>query len=191
MRPLWQAGLLLAGLAIIPAAAQRPVRPTTQVSGTLSFDARATLGRFTGTTATLTGAITGGPGLEAVRGWVAFPADSLRTGNRLRDRDMRASLETARFPIIRFALTAVRPSTPQGDTVVVTLAGDFTIHGVTRAVELPATLTWGPDALRLQALLTLDVRDYQVGKLTKAFGTIRMEPEIVVRIDLRFTQDAR
>lgn len=167
-----------------PAMAQRSVHPTTRISGTLSFDARATLGRFTGATTVLTGALTGGPDLASITGWVEFPVDSLSTGNRLRDRDMRASLEAARFPVIRFDLTAVRPSATPGDTAVVLLVGAFTIHGVTREVNLPATLVWHQRSVQLQVLYSMDVRDYQVGKLSKVFGTLRMEPEIVVRIDL-------
>lgn len=171
------------------AMAQRPVVPTTAITGTLRFDARATLGRFTGTTAAVTGALVGGPGLETVSGWIEFPVDSLATGNGLRDRDMRASLDAEGHPTIRFDLTAVRPGATPADTMVVLLLGAFTIRGVRREVNLPATLTWSERAVRVEVLHTMDVRDYRVDRLTKLFGTLRMEPEIVVRVDLILGQE--
>jgi polyisoprenoid-binding protein YceI len=162
--------------------------PSAGFSGTLSFDARATLGEFTGSTTRLTGQITGGPGLETIRGWVQAPVDSIRTGNGLRDRDMRRVLESDVHPQIRFDLAEIRPSPMQGREMVATLAGRFTIHGVSREVTLPATLTWGPDGIRLRALLPMDVRDYGVTRLSKLLGTLRMHPDIVVRIDLLVSQ---
>jgi polyisoprenoid-binding protein YceI len=183
-----RAALLALLGAAAPLAAQPPVVPSAGFSGTLSFDARATLGEFTGSTTRLTGQITGGPGLETIRGWVQAPVDSIRTGNGLRDRDMRRVLESDVHPQIRFDLAEIRPSPMQGREMVATLAGRFTIHGVSREVTLPATLTWGPDGIRLRALLPMDVRDYGVTRLSKLLGTLRMHPDIVVRIDLLVSQ---
>lgn len=182
------AALLLAGRA---ALAQPAVASSSGFSGSLSFDARATLGNFTGTTVWLEGTITGGPELGMIRGWVETRVDSLRTGNGLRDRDMRRALESDRHPLIRFDLAEVRPSPIQGDTMVVSLVGRFTIHGTTREVTLPATLVWQPAGIHLTALLPMDVRDYGVTRLSKLFGTLRMHPDIVVRIDLVVAQPAR
>lgn len=175
----------------LPAVAQPPVLPASLLRGTLSFDARATLGDFAGTTSSVTGAITGGPALEEVRGWVEAPVDSLRTGNGLRDRDMRKSLEADRFPVIRFELDEFRPSPMQGDQMVATLVGRFTIRGVTRAETLPATLTWTPLGIRLEAIFPMDVRHYQVGGLSKLLGTLKMHPDIIVRVDLWFAREAK
>lgn len=183
------AGVLAVVLGLgSPAFAQRTVAPTTAVSGVLRFDANATLGRFSGTSSALTGALIGGPALEEVRGWVELPVDSLRTGNGTRDRDMRKSLEAARFPTIRFDLDELRPSPMQGDSMVATLAGRFTIHGVSRSVAVPAQITWVPEGIRLEASISMDVRDYRVGGLSRMLGTLRMQPDIVVHINLLFAQ---
>lgn len=174
----------------LPAVAQPPVLPAPLLRGTLGFDARATLGDFTGVTTFVTGAITGGPALEQVRGWVEAPVDSLRTGNGLRDRDMRKSLEADRFRTLRFELDEFRPSPMQDDRMVATLVGRFTIHGVTRTETLPATLTWTPEGIRVEATLAMDVRDYAIGGLAKLLGTLRMHPDIIVRVDLLFAREA-
>jgi hypothetical protein len=43
----------------------------------LSFEGRASVGDFTGTTTAVTGEMTGGPDLSAVRGWVEAPVTTL------------------------------------------------------------------------------------------------------------------
>ena len=48
--------------------------------GSLSFDGRANVGRLTGTTTTVSGEMSGGPALAAVRGWVESPVGTLKTG---------------------------------------------------------------------------------------------------------------
>jgi polyisoprenoid-binding protein YceI len=166
------------------------VVPTTAITGTLSFDARATLGAFTGVVTTVRGAITGGPGIETVRGWVVFPVDSLSTDNGLRDRDMRKALDAEQHPEIRFTLREVRPSPIQGNSMVATLVGEFTIHGVTHPVTLPATLTWTAAGIEVSALLGMDVRDYGITRLARFLGAFKMQPDIVIRIDLLVAQPA-
>jgi hypothetical protein len=50
-------------------------------SGRLSFDGHASVADFTGTTTTVTGEMTGGESLAAVRGWVESPVKTLDTDN--------------------------------------------------------------------------------------------------------------
>jgi len=170
------------------ARAQPAVTPTTRITGTLRFDARATLGPFFGTTTAVSGAITGGPALESVRGWVEFPVDSLATGNGLRDRDMRGALDAEQHPTIRFDLREVRPSPIQDNTMVLSLVGDFTIHGTTKPVSMPATLTWVEGGITVHALLAMDVRDFGITRLSRLLGAFKMQPDIVIRIDLLVAQ---
>jgi polyisoprenoid-binding protein YceI len=104
--------VLASSLAILslfggPAAAQLVVPAGTVREGTLSFDGRATAGTFTGTTTTITGEMTGGAGLSDVRGWVEAPVSTLKTGNDRRDRDLNKSMESEKYPAIRFELTRV------------------------------------------------------------------------------------
>ena len=55
-------------------------------SGTLSFDGRATVGDFVGTTKVISGQLAGAPSLSAVHGWVEAPVRTLKTGNGKRTR---------------------------------------------------------------------------------------------------------
>src|SRR5690349_12651683 len=62
-------------------------------SGTLSFTGHSTVGDFVGTTTTVTGGVVGSAELTNARGWVESPVATLSTGNRLRDHDLRATMD--------------------------------------------------------------------------------------------------
>lgn len=184
--------MLLAGLGAgwsgqaTPDLPSRDTIPPLQVlGGTLAFDARATAGRFTGTTSTIQGRV-GGGALSGVRGWVEAPAASLVTGNDRRDRDMYKSLETDRFPSIRFDLDSTGVMDRNDDSVGVRLHGRLTVHGVVREVNLPAGLHRTGDTVALTTAFDLNVKDYQIGGLSKFLGLFRMEEVIGVRVKVLF-----
>jgi polyisoprenoid-binding protein YceI len=161
--------------------------PDAEVSrGTLSFDGKSTLGDFTGTTTTLRGQMTGGAALAQVRGWVESPVTTLKTGNDRRDRDLVKTMDAEIFPTIRFELTGVTPEWERGDSAGVVLAGNFVIHGVTRAERIPATVVRSPEGIRVQASgIPMDLHDYQIDKLTR-FLVFKMKRDIVVHLDVLF-----
>ncbi|MGH7519488.1 MAG: YceI family protein [Gemmatimonadales bacterium] len=154
--------------------------------GRLSFDGRATIGDFMGTTTTVRGEMTGGNDLRAVRGWVEAPVITLVTGNERRDKDLNKSMESDRYPTMRFELTGVTPTAEQGDTALVDLQGKFQIHGVEREVTIPATVVRGAGAIRVRSTTPMNLKDYRIGGLTKALGMLRMYEGIVLHIDVTF-----
>ena len=167
------------------AAAQRNWPDAEVLRGTLSFDGKSTLGDFTGTTTTLRGQMTGGS-LALVRGWVEAPVSSLKTGNDRRDRDLVKTMEAAVFPTIRFELTGVTPAWERGDSAGVELAGNFVIHGVTRAERFKATVSRGTDGIHVVTdPIPMDLNDYQIETLTR-FLVFKMQRDIVVHIDVTF-----
>jgi len=184
-RALACAVLLVAGVQAAPLAAQE-VLSTARVSGELAFDGEATLGDFTGITDSLTGLLVGGASPDAVRGHVEAPVATLRTGNGKRDRDMRKSLEADRFPMMRFDLDAVAAGAADGDSIPVTLRGRFTIHGITRTEAVPGWAWITPERVRFRGRLPMNLKDYQIGGLSKMLGLLKMDPGVVVRIDVTF-----
>jgi polyisoprenoid-binding protein YceI len=66
------------------------------------------------------------------------------------------------------------------------LHGALTIHGVTRHVDLVASVTRTGDTTHVTSRFPIDLTDYQISGLTKMFGLLRMEREVDVRVDLRF-----
>jgi len=180
-------GLLLCATTLLPQTAEaQAVADRATVRGTLSFDGRGSLGSFIGRTTTLRGALIGAPSLEGVRGWVEGDAKTLVTGNGRRDRDMWKSLEVERFPMVRFDLDAVAPGATDHDSVAVTLRGRFTIHGVTRESAVRGWAHVAPGRVRFHGLTPLVLTDYGIGGLSKAFGLLKMDPDVVVRMELTF-----
>ena len=169
-----------------PAAAQQPVPNGTATAGTLSFDAKATAGDFTGTTNSVTGSMTGGATLTDVRGFVEAPVNSLVTGNGKRDKDLNKSMESDKYPVIRFELKTVQVHAERGDSTDVVLGGDFIIHGVTQAVELPAVVVRAGDTITVNSGCPLNLKDYNIGGLSKLLGILKMDEHIVVHIHVIF-----
>ncbi len=182
---------ILASSPVFPTSARaqaaRPQAGAVLQSGTLSFSAHATVGDFVGSTSTVTGVASGD--VANARGSVQTPVATLVTHNDHRDRDLRASMEVEKYPTMRFDLiraTIVSALPVNGDSTAVLLHGTLLIHGVTRAVELPATIVRGGDTIHVTSTFPLDLGDYRIDGLTKMLGLLRMNSKIQVRADLRF-----
>jgi polyisoprenoid-binding protein YceI len=167
------------------APAERTIPNGSVRQGTLSFDGRATAGDFTGLTTSVTGEVQGGE-LTEVRGWVEAPVRTLATGNQRRDRDLNKSMESGKYPVIRFELTDVAAPGPRSDSVNVVLHGSFIIHGVTREATVPASVVFQPQGIRVRGETPLNLKDYKIGGLSKALGILKMHEKIVVHLDLTF-----
>jgi polyisoprenoid-binding protein YceI len=167
-------------------AQARPIPNGRLTSGILSFDGHATVGDFTGTTRTMTGQVAGASGLSSVRGWVEAPVQTLKTGNGKRDKDLNKSMESSRYPNLRFDLTGITPQQRAGDSVPVTLHGSLNIHGVTRRVELPGTIQFQGAGARVRSDFPLNLKDYKIGGLSKMLGVLKMYENIEVHVDLLF-----
>jgi polyisoprenoid-binding protein YceI len=170
----------------LAAQVRGPIPDGRLASGTLSFDGHATAGDFTGTTSTVTGQLSGAPGLAAVHGWVEAPVESLKTGNRKRDKDLNKSMESSHYPKLRFELSRITPRQPSGDSIPVTLLGNLILHGVTRRVELPGVIEFGGSTARVRSDFPLNLKDYRIGGLSKMLGLLKMNENIEVHVNVAF-----
>ena len=162
-------------------------------SGTLSFTGHSTVGDFVGATTAVRGGVTGNAEVANARGWVEAAVATLSTGNGLRDRDLRATMDVAMYPTMRFELfgVTVESRAAPSDTVTGALRGALTLHGVTREVAIPATLIAAADTIDVSGAFPVDLGDYKVGGLTKLFGTLRVRRKIDVRFHVRFQATPR
>jgi len=181
---------LLACLGLVGAdalsAQARPVKSGRVESGALSFDGHATVGDFVGTTKVVSGQVTGAPVLSAVQGWVEAPVRTLTTGNRKRDKDLNKSMESDKYPTIRFELSGITPRVGTADSMAAVLHGALVIHGVTRKVDLPGTLRFQGSKARVRTDFPLRLKDYRIGGLSKMLGVLKMYDGIEVHVDLLF-----
>ena len=92
-------------------------------------------------------------------------------------------LEPAKFPEITFQSTEVKGGLKNGKIEVV-IGGDLTLHGVTKHIEIPATVTLEGSNLRAVGEFDIDREDFGV-KATSAFhGLIRVKNNIKFVFDI-------
>jgi polyisoprenoid-binding protein YceI/CheY-like chemotaxis protein len=180
------AGVLLFAGSPLNGQSVAPISQGRVTAGTLSFDGHATVGDFVGKTTAVTGEMTGGPDLSKVRGWVQAPVKTLVTGNSRRDRDLNKSMESDKYPDIRFELTNVQPLGGTRDSAALTLYGLLTIHGVTRKVALPGWVQFSGAQARVRSEFPLSLKEYRIKGLSKMLGVLKMYDNIEVHVDLIF-----
>jgi polyisoprenoid-binding protein YceI len=130
--------------------------------------------------------VTGAPDVTGVRGWVEAPVATLTTGNGKRDKDLNKSMESDKFPVLRFELTRVSRTGGTGDSLAVILHGALAIHGVTRQVDLPGTVQFAGSTARVRTDFPVNLKDYRIGGLSKMLGMLKMYENIEVHSDLVF-----
>jgi polyisoprenoid-binding protein YceI len=84
---------------------------------------------------------------------------------------MKDVLETRRFPIARFESTQVTPEAVEGR---------LTLHGVTRALR-------GTRSLPTVAEFRFDQRDFGIKPYSALLGTLKLQPQVLVRVTLPAT----
>jgi polyisoprenoid-binding protein YceI len=131
------------------------------------FDADARLHRFRGETQQLTGAFRLRPGSppQLADATVTIDAASLDTGHPERNADMRQDfLEVGRFPTIEFRVSELLAPHPTGKPASwdLVLQGQLTVHGITRDVKVPMTVTLAAEQVTARGQTYLDMRDYNI-----------------------------
>jgi polyisoprenoid-binding protein YceI len=131
------------------------------------FDADARLHSFRGETQKVTGYFTlrQNSSPQIADALVTIDAASLETGNRDRDADMRQDfLEVERFPTIEFRVVELlTPRSSANETGWdVVLQGKLTVHGTTRDVKVPTTVSLTVERVTARGQIHLDMRDYNI-----------------------------
>jgi polyisoprenoid-binding protein YceI len=94
---------------------------------------------------------------EKPMGKVTVPVNNIKTGIDLRDEHLRSEmwLNAGKFPYAEFQLTGIKnPSSKSlndGQKVKVTLVGKFSVHGVTKDIEVPAELRYFKESEKTKA----------------------------------------
>lgn len=147
-------GLLLSGLCQ-HAKAQVFMTKT----GHAEFDSSVPLHTFTGISNHLVGKI------SLADSTVDFYLDlhTLKTGIEMRDEDMLQTLHAEKYPFASFYGKLVSPFNANKTAVQqVTVEGDFSIHGVTRGIQIDGTLQKTEEGLQVKASWTLHLDDYNI-----------------------------
>lgn len=191
MRPTFLAlALALAPLLTASStAAPRVLSIANDGHGYAGFRIDDTLDTIDGTT----GRVSGGVRLDAENlagSSVVLSVDvsSLDTGNEMRDAEMRRTLETKKYPFALFRSTSViGPVILEPNHLTeAKLVGDFTLHGVTRRINVPVHLVLTPAGQILASgRFTIRMTDYDIEVPDKLIVSVANE------VTLRFELTAR
>jgi polyisoprenoid-binding protein YceI len=144
-------------------------------SGIVEFTSRVPLHTFTGESNYLTGII------DVTENIVDFYLDlnTLRTGIDRRDRDMFRTLNVNDHPFAEFTGSFVSSFEPESDQEQnVTVNGQFTIHGVTRDIEIDGVLQRQDEDFYIKAEWTLNLNDYDIEPPGILFYRVNEQQEV-------------
>lgn len=128
-------------------------------TGHAEFTSSVPLHTFTGTSDHLVGKI------NLANSTVDFYLDltTLKTGIGKRDKDMRKTLETDQYPFAEFFGKLVSPFDPSSSAAQpVRVRGKFTLHGITRTVEIEGALQKTSGGLKVQAAWEINLKEYDI-----------------------------
>lgn len=91
-----------------------------------------------------------------------------------------AVLESGKFPKITFRSVSV--SNINGANL--TVNGDLTLHGTTRRIAVPVTVSATPQLLRATGKITLKQTDFGITPYSAAAGSIKVKNEVVVSFNM-------
>ena len=147
-------------------------------AGHAEFSSHVPLHTFTGTSDHLVGQVK----LDDATVDFYLDLETLRTGIGKRDRDMRETLETDQFPFAEFfgkLTTSFDPSSSAAQPARV--RGEFTVHGVTREVEIEGTLQPVGDGLKVEATWQINLKNYNIEP--PSLLIMRVEETVDIRVD--------
>jgi len=171
-------------LAALTVQASKPAgEPTVYEtdSGYVEFESRVPLHTFTGQSNDLVGRV------NLADSTVDFYVDlaTLRTGNGKRDKDMRTALNVDEHPFAEYYGKLITPfdESLEGDQPART-RGTFTVHGVSREIEVQGVLRNTPDGLYMSAEWTLNLEDYDIEPPRLLIVKVHPEQELKIEATL-------
>ncbi len=177
--------LALLGLTWRPAlAADGPVDLAVAPGSTISYLLIHKFHEVVGTSTVVEGRarLLPGGGLQVM---VRAKVDSFDSGNGNRDAHMLEVTEAARFPLVTLkAAGTLTPPATYPATLALDLDGEVGLHGVTRAVKVPVTVTFtSPKEATAEGTLTLSLEAHGVERPSLLF--VKVDDALVVKAKLR------
>lgn len=153
----------LAGTWTVAAGSQAGYRVREQLAG---FDAETdAVGRTSDVSGSIT-LVTARDGLQLTEGSITVDTTTIASDEDRRDDRMRSEgLQTDTYPTATFTISApvdVPAAALDGTAVELTLLGDLELHGVTRAVSIPATAQLIDGQIQVAGAVTFALADFEI-----------------------------
>jgi polyisoprenoid-binding protein YceI len=93
-------------------------------------------------------------------------------------------LETARYPEISFKTRSVTSERRGDGTYDVRLTGDLRLHGVRRAMTIPARVALEPGALHAIGIFEIRQSDFKITPFSFIKGAVVIKDEVTISFDI-------
>lgn len=119
---------------------------------------------------------------EKSRVSVTIDADSLTTDDANLTKHLKTAdfFDVAKFPQATFVSTEIKPG---GQNATHTVTGNLTLHGVTKAVTFPATISVTPDTANVDASFSINRKDFGISYAGAPDNLIR--DDVVLKLTIR------
>lgn len=114
---------------------------------------------------------------SAASGYIEADVETLKSGNKLEDVELRRRLEVKKYPVMRYEAKGA-----DGGPELFKVTGALTFHGVTREIVEEVTVRVEGGALHVEGEHTFDIRDFDVKppKILK----LQVYPEVRIVVHL-------
>jgi polyisoprenoid-binding protein YceI len=151
------------------------------------FHAEDTYDSFDGKTSDVTGTIVADPASPSASSvQIAINVDSLDTGVSLRNKEMRERyLQTDKFGTATFKSVSVTgpASLAPNQPAEISVAGDLTLHGVTKRMTIPVRVVLIPDG-RIHATTNFKIHMPEFGISVPHTILVTVNDDVPVRLDV-------
>jgi polyisoprenoid-binding protein YceI len=158
----------------------------------VAFDAKFSMGDFSGTGEKVVGGFTLDPAdlRVPVTGVATVEVAGLTTGLGGRDRDMRKALEAERFPTMRFTVEGVEasfPSVTDKADVLLTIRGQMLIRDVERPLTLLGRARFRDALIWVRGDGTVRMTDFGIARPRRLLMTVA--DQLIIRFDLTLSPE--
>lgn len=116
---------------------------------------------------------------------VSIGVEGIKSGKSAMDKNTYKAMDSEKYPKVLFRSTAIE-ITPEKEGYSVSLKGNLTIHGVTKAVTIPCTLNKKGGHWVLSGKYEIHTPDYGIERVSAMMGTIKTGEEVVIDFDAVF-----
>ena len=120
--------------------------------------------------------------IEKSRVSITIDSGSLETDTPDLTKHLKTAdfFDVAKYPDAKFESTAIKPGGEKGASHTVT--GNLTLHGVTKSVTFPATITVNPGVISVESSFAINRKDFAINYPGKTDDLIRDDVALTLHI---------
>ena len=165
------------------AAAQGQRYLITPQNSKIEFTGSKVTGKHDGSFGNFSGQVDYAGNPEQSRVNITMKTDSLTTDTPDLTKHLKTAdfFDVAKFPDATFVSTSIKAGGEKGASHTVT--GNLTLHGVTKAVTFPATISVTPDVATVDSTFSINRKDFGINYAGQADNLIR--DDVVLKLTIR------